>query len=255
MGKKKSKQSPKPKPKSNGVASPAPAPAASTGGGQRARRTQQSRAALRRQETNVYMVFALSIISACLMYFSANMHKMDVPTYPQDASRAAAKPYTTFEAFFPFYLRQHADPTCRLLHVVGTSIVLFNVSFLKRKLLMPGMIALNVGYILCHVFSPLDNGLYEFAAIVATLTLMAGFNYQNFAKAIKDVCGLLIVGYGFAWIGHYYFEQNTPATFIYPTFSFLGDMLMWMQTVSGQLPLDWQAATQGIVAKISALIA
>ncbi|MGZ3768991.1 MAG: Mpo1-like protein [Bdellovibrio sp.] len=36
----------------------------------------------------------------------------------------------------------------------------------------------------------------------------------------------LIVGYGFAWIGHFVFEKNKPATFRHPFYSFIGDLKM-----------------------------
>lgn len=42
----------------------------------------------------------------------------------------------------------------------------------------------------------------------------------------------LIVGYGCAWWGHFVFEKNTPATFKYPIYSFMGDWKMfWMMMV------------------------
>lgn len=34
-----------------------------------------------------------------------------------------------------------------------------------------------------------------------------------------------IVAYSFAWVGHFYFEKNKPASFIYPTFSLISDFL------------------------------
>ncbi len=43
---------------------------------------------------------------------------------------------------------------------------------------------------------------------------------------------LPIVGYGFAWLGHFVFEKNRPATFRYPLYSFLGDWLMLWQFIS-----------------------
>ncbi len=34
------------------------------------------------------------------------------------------KKYQTFKDFYPFYLGQHRHPTCRVLHFVGSTIVL-----------------------------------------------------------------------------------------------------------------------------------
>ena len=31
---------------------------------------------------------------------------------------------TSFKEFYPFYLSQHANKTCRLLHVIGTTVVM-----------------------------------------------------------------------------------------------------------------------------------
>ncbi|RZI85167.1 MAG: DUF962 domain-containing protein [Rubrivivax sp.] len=43
------------------------------------------------------------------------------------------------------------------------------------------------------------------------------------------------VGYGFAWVGHFVFEKNKPATFSHPVYSFMGDWVMLWQVLSGQL--------------------
>jgi hypothetical protein len=46
-----------------------------------------------------------------------------------------------------------------------------------------------------------------------------------------------VLGYGFAWVGHFFFEKNRPATFTYPLYSFAGDWVMWKDTLSGKIRL------------------
>ncbi len=48
---------------------------------------------------------------------------------------------------------------------------------------------------------------------------------------------LPLVGYGFAWIGHFVFEKNRPATFQYPLYSFMGDWKMLYQIITGKIGL------------------
>jgi hypothetical protein len=36
-----------------------------------------------------------------------------------------------------------------------------------------------------------------------------------------------LFGYGFAWVGHFFFEKNRPATFKQPIYSLMGDFMMW----------------------------
>ena len=45
----------------------------------------------------------------------------------------------------------------------------------------------------------------------------------------------LVSGYAFAWIGHFRFERNKPATFRHPFYSLAGDFLMWWQLNLGKL--------------------
>ncbi len=46
----------------------------------------------------------------------------------------------------------------------------------------------------------------------------------------------LVQGYAFAWVGHFFFERNKPATFKYPGFSFMGDWRLWWEIATGKLP-------------------
>jgi len=43
-----------------------------------------------------------------------------------------------------------------------------------------------------------------------------------------------VIGYGFAWVGHFVFEKNRPATFKYPLYSLMGDFRLWFETVTGR---------------------
>ena len=49
------------------------------------------------------------------------------------------------------------------------------------------------------------------------------------------VAAALACGYGFAWIGHFVFEKNRPATFSHPLYSFLGDWVMFKDILSGKI--------------------
>ena len=46
-----------------------------------------------------------------------------------------------------------------------------------------------------------------------------------------------VVGYGPAWIGHFFFEHNKPATFQFPVWSLLSDWLMTRDMLLGRIPI------------------
>ena len=50
------------------------------------------------------------------------------------------------------------------------------------------------------------------------------------------IAAAIVQGYAFAWIGHFFFEHNRPATFQYPGYSFIGDWRMWWEIASGKIP-------------------
>jgi hypothetical protein len=95
--------------------------------------------------------------------------------------------YTTLAEFYPYYLSEHRDRTCRRLHFVGSTLVLL-----------------------------------VFAYTVITQTWLL-------------VISLPFLGYGFAWVGHFFFEKNRPATFTYPVYSFLSDWIMWKDMLTGKI--------------------
>ncbi|KRB95840.1 DUF962 domain-containing protein [Duganella sp. Root198D2] len=95
--------------------------------------------------------------------------------------------YRTFKEFYPYYLQEHANRTCRRLHFAGSCIVLL---------------------------------LLAMAMVTGELALL---------------WLLPVVGYGFAWAGHFFFEHNRPATFKYPLFSLMGDWVMFRDMLAGRV--------------------
>jgi hypothetical protein len=95
--------------------------------------------------------------------------------------------YASFREFYPYYLSEHNDRTCRRLHFVGSTLVI--------------------------------------------AVLLAACLTQHWAWLIA----LPVLGYGFAWVGHFFFEHNRPATFTYPLYSFIGDWVMWAQMLTGRI--------------------
>lgn len=47
----------------------------------------------------------------------------------------------------------------------------------------------------------------------------------------------LVAGYACAWIGHFVFEKNRPATFKHPFYSFAGDWVMFKDVLIGRVTL------------------
>ena len=97
--------------------------------------------------------------------------------------------FRTFRDFYPFYLGEHADRTCRRLHFAGTS-------------------------------------------VAAILLIAAALTRWGWLFAIA-----FVQGYAFAWVGHFFFEHNKPATFKYPLFSLMGDWRMWWDVLRGKVAI------------------
>lgn len=97
--------------------------------------------------------------------------------------------FTDFKSFYPFYLSEHQNVTCRRLHFVGSSLVIATV-------------------------------------IISIITTQWSLLWL-----------LPLIGYGFAWVGHFIFEKNRPATFKYPFYSLCGDWVMFKDILVGKISL------------------
>ena len=107
----------------------------------------------------------------------------------------------SFEEFWPYYVSQHRNKTCRQLHFVGTSIAMG-----------------------CLAVSP----FYPPAALAAP-----------------------VAGYGLAWIGHFVFEKNKPASWggiKEFAWSLRGDLRMWRYTLAGMMDAEVERVGSGDVA-------
>ncbi|MBJ80636.1 MAG: hypothetical protein CMH60_04890 [Myxococcales bacterium] len=81
------------------------------------------------------------------------------------------------------------------------------------------------------------NGVCRLCHFLGSLTVLAVFGYFLSQGNFADMWILLFLGYGPAWIGHFFFEKNRPATFKYPGYSFLGDWVMLKDILIGRIPL------------------
>jgi len=70
----------------------------------------------------------------------------------------------------------------------------------------------------------------------STLVLVCLFKLVTTAALVWLLYALLC-GYGFAWVGHFFFEKNKPATFKYPLYSFMGDWVMYRDIWTGKIKL------------------
>lgn len=72
---------------------------------------------------------------------------------------------------------------------------------------------------------------------VGTSLVILCIVYSVISAQAVYLWALPFLGYGFAWIGHYVFEKNRPATFTRPLYSLMGDWVMYAQMWQGKVSL------------------
>ena len=102
-----------------------------------------------------------------------------------------------FEKFWLHYLREHARPETRAIHIVGTG----------AALLLLGSAVVN----------------------------LAREPHRRSASPAMLFASAAVAGYAPAWIGHYFLEGNRPATFKHPLWSLMADLRMTFLYVTGRL--------------------
>merc|ERR1712008_428723 len=94
-------------------------------------------------------------------------------------------------------------------------------------------------FYLCEHSLPLTKPLTKLFHFIATFNASIFLIMAINAKSKKIRCLLfgLFQGYGFAWISHFFVEQNRPATFKYPVYSFISDWVMFKDALFGRVSL------------------
>lgn len=72
---------------------------------------------------------------------------------------------------------------------------------------------------------------------VGTTLVIATAIYALFSGHYLAFLLLPVFGYSFAWVGHFYFEKNCPATFEHPFYSLMGDFVMYRDVWLGRVKL------------------
>ncbi|SMO79956.1 DUF962 domain-containing protein [Solitalea koreensis] len=78
--------------------------------------------------------------------------------------------------------------------------------------------------------NPISRRLHFIGTGLVLLLLPAAVLFH----APKLLLLIPVVGYGFAWIGHLFFEKNRPATFKYPLWSLASDFKLFFEILSGK---------------------
>lgn len=72
------------------------------------------------------------------------------------------------------------------------------------------------------------------------------FFYAIYTQWWLGLLYIPLAGYGFAWVGHFFFEKNKPATFQYPAYSLGSDFVMFYHILTFQLPKKMKEAKEKI---------
>jgi hypothetical protein len=84
-------------------------------------------------------------------------------------------------------------------------------------------------YYLSEHKNTISKTLHFTGTLLVLICLLSGL-FLNY----KLLYAMPFLGYGFAWIGHFFFEKNKPATFKYPLYSLASDFILFYQLLVGK---------------------
>ncbi len=90
--------------------------------------------------------------------------------------------------------------------------------------------------------NPISRNLH----FIGTFLLFPCLFYALFSKTWWILALIPPIGYGFAWVGHAFFEKNKPATFQYPVYSLASDFIMFWDILNGRIGKKMEEAKHNI---------
>ena len=87
----------------------------------------------------------------------------------------------------------------------------------------------------CFYLSEHSNNVCRNLHYIGNTTAILVLIYSIYANHLILLWCIPVIGYGFAWVGHFFFEHNKPATFKWPIWSLVSDWLMLFQFITGTL--------------------
>lgn len=97
-------------------------------------------------------------------------------------------------------------------------------------------------YYLTEHARPINHWLHFVGTFCVLASLVVGLVTANG----KLLLVMPFFGYGFAWFGHFIFEKNRPATFVYPLYSLGSDFVMFWHILTGQISKKMEEAHQSL---------
>ncbi len=83
-----------------------------------------------------------------------------------------------------------------------------------------------------------SNNMTRLLHYIGTLSSLINMIYGLYYLSLNMILFSFVIGYGFAWVGHFFFERNKPATFKYPLMSFICDFIMLFSFLRGRISHD-----------------